>query len=115
MRITMPRGDSRPMKFKIKNKDGTECDIGFNEIYITFKESYHSKEALFQKRLTNKDITKDEDGYYHFTILPEDTENLRYTRYYFDIEVHNRQPLIKQTTIGILELTQEVTFTENEV
>ncbi len=115
MKITMPRGDYRPIRFKVKNKDGTECNIEFDEIYITFKESYHAKEALFQKRLSNKDITKDEEGYYHFAILPKNTENLRYTSYYFDIEMYKKEPLLKQTQIGTLEITQEVTFAENEV
>ena len=103
MKITMPRGDYRPIRFKVKNKDGTECNIEFDEIYITFKESYHAKEALFQKRLSNKDI------------LPKNTENLRYTSYYFDIEMYKKEPLLKQTQIGTLEITQEVTFAENEV
>lgn len=115
MTISMPRGDYRPIKFKIKNRDSTDFDIDVDEIYITFKSNYVTKEILFQKRLSNKDIVKKEDGFYHFGILPEDTESLRYDEYYFDIEIYNKNPLIKQTTLGKLIITQEVTHVENEV
>lgn len=115
MIITMPRGDYKQIKFKMKNKDGTDFNINVDEIYITFKNSYYTKEALFQKRLSKKEIIKKEDGYYHFEILPEDTEKLGYGEYYFDIQMCNETPKIKQTKLGKLIITQEVTHKENEV
>lgn len=115
MRITMPRGDCKPIRFEVKNKDGTECDIVFDEIYVTFKTDTQTSEMAFQKRLSNGDITKDKDGYYYFTILPEDTDGLDYSEYSFDIQLYKEKPLIKQTILGTLELTEEVTFAENEV
>lgn len=116
MEIVMPRGDYRKIKFEIGNKNKNESvkDIVFDDIYITFKQYVNNKKALFQKRLSNGDINKDEEGYYHFAILPEDTEKLDYGKYFFDIEVYKKEPLIKQTFVGILELTPEVTFKENE-
>ena len=113
--ISIPRGDYRPIKLKVKNKDDTDIDFEIDEIYITFKQNYHTKDVLFQKRLTNGDITKGEDGYYHFEILPEDTEKLDYDTYYFDIEICNKNPKIKQTSLGQLEITEETTHIENEV
>lgn len=115
MTITMPRGDYRPIKFKIKNKDKTDFNLDIDEIYVTFKEGYYTKNILFQKRLSSKDIIKDKDGYYHFGILPEDTEKLDYGEYYFDIEICNQKPKIKQTQLGKLVITQEITHKENEV
>lgn len=50
-----------------------------------------------------------------FGIMPEDTEKLAYTDYVFDIEICNREPLLKQTILGTLKLTNEVTHVENEV
>lgn len=114
MQITMPRGDYIKRKFIVKDKSGNIVDIDFDEIYITFKRRTDSKEALFQKRLTTGQITKDEDGYYHFGILPEDTDDLDYSKYYFDIELYNKKPLIKRTILGELTLTAEVTHAYNE-
>ena len=115
MYISMPRGDYRNFKFKPRNKDGTDADVNFDEIYITFKISRNITEMLFQKRLSNGDITTDEEGYYHFSILPEDTEELSFKTYYFDIELYKEEPLLKQTIVGKLELTDEITHKENEV
>lgn len=109
--INMPRGDYRPITINIKNLSVTELD----EIYITCKKNSKVKDFLFQKKLSNGTITKDEEGYYHFGIMPEDTEELNYGDYYFDIEVYNENPLIKQTIVGTLKLTDEITFAENEV
>ena len=112
MNISMPRGDLRQIKFSINDSSGI-VKTDFDEIYITFKKSYIHDEALFQKKLTTGDIEKDEQGYYHFAINPEDTNNLNYGKYVFDIEVY-LESLIKQTTVGTLELTNEVTFVGNE-
>ena len=70
---------------------------------------------LFQKRLSDGDIIKKEDGYYHFAIMPSDTDGLLFGKYFFDIEIYNKNPLIKQTIKGNLVLTEEVTHIENEV
>lgn len=115
MQITMPRGDYRPVRFKLRNKDGTDLNIDVDEIYITFKKSNYAKDVLFQKKLSSGEITKEEDGYYHFGIMPQDTEELDYNEYYFDIEIYNENPLIKQTRLGKLILTEETTHKENEV
>lgn len=115
MYIEMPRGDYRPLYFPLKNKDGTVSDLNVDEIYITFKkDTSNSSRVLFQKRLSDGDITKDENGY-HFAIMPEDTEDLAYKEYVFDIEIYNETPLIKQTTVGKLKLTGEVTHKKDEV
>ena len=113
--ISIPRGDYRAIKFKIKNEDDTDIDFDIDEIYITFKENHYTKEILFQKKLSTKDIVKEDDGYYHFAIKPEDTEKLNYDEYYFDIGICNENPKIKQTVLGKLKITEEVTHKENEV
>ena len=115
MKIEMPRGDYRPVKFKIKNRDGTDFLLDVDEIFFTCKEGTYTKGFLFQKRLSRNEIKRTEDGYYHFEILPENTDNLTYQDYYFDIEIYNKAPLIKQTKTGTLTLTKEITHVENEV
>lgn len=114
MNIKMPRGDIRNIKFNITNKEGTTITTDFDEIYITFKRGFYDNEALFQKKLTDETIIKDENNYYHFTIESEDTDNLDYGDYVFDIELVIND-LVKQTIVGNLTLTNEVTFASNEV
>ena len=43
-------------------------------------------EVLFRGRVLNNDITF-ENGYINCTFLPQDTQNLPYGKYYFDIEI----------------------------
>lgn len=113
MIINMPRGDLRKIKFSINDNQGNILDTNFDEIYISFKKNYIDENVLFQKRLTDGSITKDEENYYHFSIDPQDTDNLRFGDYVFDIEIV-KDGSIKQTTIGTLNLTSEVTFYKNE-
>ena len=114
MNITMPRGDLRPVNFTVSDSDGQPANLEFDEIYFTVKASFLDKNFLFQKRLGDGSITREADGSYSFAILPEDTDHLRIAKYVFDIELV-QNGLIKQTTVGELALTNEVTFAENEV
>ena len=109
MNITMPRGDVRPISFTITGAD----DVTFDEIYFTVKDRFDRKEFLFQKRLSTGEISQNEDGSYQFFILAEDTDNLSVKKYVFDIELVAGSD-IKQTFIGELILTNEVTFAVNE-
>lgn len=121
MEIIMPRGDLRNISFCIKDSNDDIVTTDFNEIYITFKEDYIDERVLFQKRLTAGNITKDSESNYHFTLFPEDTDWLKYQDYVFDIELYSfeenegiKTPILKQTTLGKLTLTNEATFAINE-
>ena len=109
--ITMPRGDLRNVKFCIRSGESLTTDM--TEIYFTVKQTTRANNYIFQKSLTNGDITLGEDNYYHFTILPEDTNAMDYGVYKFDIEII-RNNEIKQTKIGVLTISEEVTFASNE-
>lgn len=113
MEITMPRGDLRNVKFNITDSSGEIVTTIFDEIYITFKENYIDEKVIFQKKLSDGTITKDEESYYHFKIEPEDTNKLKYKEYVFDIELIIENS-VKQTTLGKLMITDEVTFATNE-
>lgn len=52
------------------------------EIYFTVKKMWTDTEFVIQKSLA--DMTFDQQGYYHFTIAPEDTEGLAYGKYVWD-------------------------------
>lgn len=113
MEIT--RGDYKIFKFKRTRKDKTIITELPDKMYITFKNNTTTSKALFQKTLANNSIKySEEDNYYRFEILPEDTNNLAYSKYYFDIEIINDD---KPRTIykGFLDVTEECTHKANEV
>ena len=115
MRISMPRGDIYPVSFEIYESEEELTHIDFTQIYMTCKKTNNDRTPLFQKSLTEGSITKLSDGVYQFTIEPEDTNNLQFTEYKFDIELINDDPRIKQTITGTLRLTEETTWAVNEV
>lgn len=114
MDIKMPRGDIRTVHFTVTDDSGNDTSILFTEIYATFKKSYSSQQYLFQKKLSDGSIIMLDEGDYQFVIRPEDTDNLPFGTYVFDIELVY-QDQIKQTFVGELKLTNEVTFASNEV
>lgn len=114
MLICMPRGDIRDVQFQVFEDTGqTISEIPFDEIYVTFKNSTNSQNYLFQKKLTEGTVYEIETGVYGFRIESADTDNLRVGKYAFDIELVYGDD-IKQTTVGVFEITPEVTFAANE-
>lgn len=111
MKIEMPRGDIRRVSFEVTGPDGQPIDFEFQEIYVTFKQTFKNQNYLFQKRLTTGDIRND-SGVYEFTIQPEDTNNLIFGDYVFDIEFIAQN--LKETHTGTLTLTPEATYQQNE-
>ena len=112
--IKMARGDIKHFKIAVREGDGSLTNIPFTDIYFTVKRLYRDEGYKFQKRLSNGTIMKDLDGYYEFSINPEDTNDLAFGEYAFDIELVDNGS-IKQTTVGRLWLTEEVTYQTNEV
>lgn len=114
MRISMPRGDIRNIPFEVLNSDDSRCEIDFDEIIMTCKKCYKDSNVLFQKRLSRGEINKVETGLYEYTIFPEDTDNLVIGDYDFDIVLYYQNE-IKQTSVGTLALTKDVTRPKDEV
>lgn len=114
LKIILPRGDRTSKKIAIRERaTGDITNIEFDDIFFTVKRAYLNQEFKFQKRYSTGQITKDSEGYYHFTILPEDTDGLPFGDYDFDIELL-KNGAIKHTTVGVLSLTREVTYAVNE-
>lgn len=117
MRICMPRGDIKLVRFQVNDEDGSLCDIEFDEIYFTVKKQYSDANYLFQKRLSTGGIVKVDTGDYQIKIEPEDTDGLQINKngewYDFDIQL-NYLDQIKQTFVGEFVLTKEVTHASNE-
>lgn len=104
------RGDTGKYKFRRRNADGNIIGTKADAIYFTIKKDAYTDDFVLQKTL--EDMEFDEDYYYHFTIAPEDTDDLDYGTYRYDIEVV--QDGNKTTTVGEFVLKEEVTFASNE-
>jgi len=105
------RGDSNKFSFTRKDNEGETILQPANNVYFTVKESWTSQDYLLQK--TIEDMTFSE-GKYEFTIEPEETDNLEYGMYVYDLEViqeSNKQTISR----GTFKITEEATFASNEV
>lgn len=112
-----PRGDTyRLRKFRITDKNKNLISLtDAEQLYFTVKTDTNSNKVLFQKR-KNEGIELGEDGYYHITIESEDTNNLDYGTYVYDIQLKSTNPktLVKTLFDGTITLTDEVTWEVNE-
>ena len=105
------RGDS----FLFKVLLGSKGDEPINQnlvqtLYITFRKYANiDSDIIFQKTLS--DVRIDDDGYCHASFLPEDTEDLAYGKYFFDIEVTLTNGYRKSRLYEV-ELTKETTIHE---
>lgn len=120
MRISMPRGDIRLVRFLVNDQDDLATGVDFTEIYFTVKRSAKDHDFIFQKRLSAGEIEKLGPGDYQLRINPEDTNNLvinspKFPYYVFDIQLDfDGESPIKETFVGTFVLTEEVTYAENE-
>lgn len=80
--IGINRGTTLKLKAQRLDLDNQPILTQAQEIYFVVKKRWTDKEALIIKDLS--DMTFTEDGYYHFTITPTDTENLDYGKYVWD-------------------------------
>lgn len=114
MDLEFPRGDNQNLVIDLVDKTGNKIVLGNDEMmYMTVKKNSRDKEYLFQKRLGDG-IEKREDGKYVISIFPEDTNNLDYGSYGYDIEL-KLGSVVKTLGIYTLTLTEEYTHAGNEV
>ena len=83
--IGINRGTSIRLKAQRLDANGQPILTKAEEIYFIVKKRWNDKTALITKDLSN--MTFDRQGYYHFTIAPEDTENLASGQYIWDFTV----------------------------
>ena len=109
--IQIIRGDTTFLKFQRLDANENIIYSEADRMYFTVKKSRCVSTVIFQK--TKKDIKLDENGVYHFSINPEDTDNLNYGDYYYDLEVIDEK--IKTTiAFGRFTILPEVTWAQNE-
>lgn len=106
------RGDSKTFTFQRKNKNGEVIAEKPDKMYLTIKQNEYEKQALIQKTFDNG--IRFENGTYYVDFVPEDTDDLSFGEYVYDIEVidNDYKNTIKKDAF-IIE--SEVTHKENEV
>lgn len=115
MDFEFPRGDTKRFKFKLKDSAGIDLILGVGDnLYITVKKNANSKEVLIQKTLESGIDYNNDDGYYYVTLKADDTSELDYGTYGFDIELKTSAGLVKTLLIGSITLTEEYTYKGDE-
>lgn len=113
--MEMTRGDTFEFRFQRQTTDKQIITTKPDKMFFTVKNNTYLQKALIQKKLEDNTITFDEKtNYYHVTINPEDTNDLSYGDYSYDIEIIDKGK-VKTIAKGILRITDEVTFASNEV
>lgn len=114
MDLEFPRGDNQNLVIDLVDKQGRQIILGDDEmLYMTVKKNSRDKDYKFQKRLGNG-IEKRADGKYVISIFPEDTNDLDYGSYGYDIELKSGN-VVKTLGIYTITLTEEYTHAGNEV
>lgn len=103
------RGDTYRFKFQRFNENGEVIEEKSQKMWFTVKKNYRTEEKLIQKTLENNEIKFDTEYFYHIVIEPNDTSNLNYGKYVYDIQVEN-DGVVSTIALGELTLTNEVTF-----
>lgn len=111
--IEFPRGDTMPFLLSIKDEEGNVLipSLG-DEIYFTMKKNYSSRDVVLQKRFSSGDILI-QDGELTFTLEHNDTADLKYGTYSYDIQLISGD-FVRTLIIGEITLTNEATWKANE-
>ena len=80
--VSLNRGTLLKLKGQRKDDEGQVITVAAQEAYFIVKKRWTDKTPVISKSL--EDMTFDEEGYYHITLNPEDTENLAYGKYVWD-------------------------------
>lgn len=81
--ISMIRGDSETIQVSCRDMNDEKIKfISGDRVYMTVKESIHTSEKLFQKVIE----TFTEDGDAIIEINPEDTKNMCFDTYVYDVQ-----------------------------
>lgn len=113
-KISFIRGDTFPMKFQILDSERNVVPKSELEtLYLTCRK-FNSLDSpkLFQKKIEDF-VYDDEDGFYYIAFNPEDTRELEYGTYNFDIEATFKDGYVN-TLKSSFEIIEETTIYEGE-
>ena len=116
-RIEIIQGDTSPTyKFQRITSNGDVITTLPHKMWITFKKDTKTEKALIQKTLENGIEYNSEDNYYRFRLLHEDTANLCYGTYGFDVAIINENgDRVTLLNNGVLDVVEHYTMKSNEV
>lgn len=110
MDLEMIRGDTYILKYQRKDFDGEVIKKKPDKMWFTVKKNYKTSEKAIEKTLEDENIFFNEDDYYYRIILEhEDTKDLKYKTYVFDVQVETDN-IVQTICLGTITLTNEVTF-----
>lgn len=110
--LSMTRGDSATFHFHREDADGKVITTEATKIFFTVKSNAENEAFVIQK--TIEDFVFDENSEYHFTINPDDTNDLAYGDYVYDLEVIREDGSKQTISKGTFTLTWESTWASNE-
>ena len=105
--ISMTRGDSEAIKVTVKDTSGNIIPLASGDtIYFTVRENVLGKTKIIEKIITEFD-----DGKALINIDPQDTKDLRFASYVYDIQLTKENGTVK-TIIPPSQfiITGEVTY-----
>ena len=107
------RGDTFKLPIQLKNNDEV-IKVKVEKMYFTIKDVAYSKDVILQKKLDDGITFDSETGIYLVEIKPEDTDNLNFGDYEYDLEIINNGE-VETPLIGTFKITKEITHKCNEV
>ena len=112
MDLEFTRGDTQFLKFQIKDGVGNAISpVTEDNLYFTVKQNQNSSKILIQKKYP--DSIQYSDGYFNFVLNSEDTSNIPYGTYQYDIELKSGD-YVKTLGFGTITLTEEITHRRDE-
>lgn len=109
--LKFARGDQFPVRFKIRNRDGDYISSEDIEDIIATCREYPDLDSdmLFQKKLSDGFIEYDsENECYVFFIFEEDTRELNYGHYGYEIKIVTEEET--RTFVGHIDVADEYTI-----
>lgn len=89
--ISMVRGDTETIRVKMLDDDGNKVPLGEGDkVYFTVKSTLSTKDVEIQKV-----IESFVEGEAIINITPEDTKDLKFRGYYYDIQLNRSNGQIK--------------------
>lgn len=118
-KIKFTRGDTYPFYFERHYETDDEIQQPSektiiktlpDKMWLTVKANYNSTQVLIQKTLEDGTIQWDPETFRYYVVFePEDTTNLRYKSYVYDIQIKTRHG-ISTIDKGTVTLTEESTY-----
>lgn len=110
-----PRGNTCPVKFGLVDSEENPFELAEgDQIWFTIKKFDTLTEFLVQKKLSEGDFTIEENEL-TFVLNQEDTAELDFGDYTYDIKFKNEEENYVKTLItGVITLTTETTWIANE-